>query len=108
MLGAFRPSLTSFSGLLWKSPWRMSQTRKRNVRKRLKEVDNVIDVLMSSRIRCRALTPFREYPRESDLPPREKYSLFSKNMAATGARKALHKAPHYTKIHLPRRTPDGF
>ncbi|RKP15346.1 60s ribosomal protein l31 [Piptocephalis cylindrospora] len=108
MLGAFRPSLTSFSGLLWKTPWRMSQTRKRNARKRLKEVDGVIDTLMNSGIRCRALTPFREYPREADLSAKEKYSVFAKNMAASGGRKSLHKVPHYTKIHLTRRSPDGF
>lgn len=55
MFGAFRPSTTNLGGLLWKSPWRMSKTRKMRTRTRLQGVDNVISTLESSGIQTHSL-----------------------------------------------------
>lgn len=72
MIGAFRASHVSFSGLLWyvvftythiallmlihrKTPWKLSVTRKANQRKRLKRVDSVIEAVRASGVQCAAL-----------------------------------------------------
>jgi hypothetical protein len=77
MLGAFRSSSICSVGLLWsvdimkyslnvdihtkvfffvrKTPWRLSVTRKANARKRLKQVDSVIEAVRASGIQCGAL-----------------------------------------------------
>lgn len=38
-----------------KTPWKLSVTRKANVRARLKKVDAVIEAVRSSGVQCRAL-----------------------------------------------------
>lgn len=70
MFGPFRPSRVSLGGLLWyiivfihklklivrrKSPWKLSPTRKANQRKRLKQVDAVIEAVRQSGVQCGAL-----------------------------------------------------
>ena len=72
MFGAFRPTLAVSVGLLWcvhlcallrsyeirnyrKVPWRLSVTRKANVRDRLKKVDAVIEAVRASGVQCAAL-----------------------------------------------------
>ena len=45
-----------------KVPWRLSVTRKANVRDRLKRVDAVIDAVKTSGVQCAALVcPIRVY-----------------------------------------------
>ena len=84
MFGAFRPTAAVSGGLLWsvyatpainslrttiteictfrKVPWRLSATRKANVRDRLKKVDAVIDAVRASGVQCTALVcPIRVY-----------------------------------------------
>ncbi|KAI9291475.1 hypothetical protein K502DRAFT_296879 [Neoconidiobolus thromboides FSU 785] len=106
MFGAFRASSVSLGGLLWKVPWRMSASRKANVRKRLKQVDEVVEQLNQSGFTCRRLEEFNKLPKENEMTPREKYTVFSKS--AKGHRKALHKVPKYTKTPHPRVSPPGF
>lgn len=74
MFGAFRPTSVSLGGLLWyvmcycsalflskrlvlcrKTPWKLSVTRKANVRKRLKAVDAVIEAVRVSGVECSSL-----------------------------------------------------
>jgi hypothetical protein len=73
MLGAFRASSVNFGGLLWcvvglpgpeidlgnsrarKTPWKLSRTRKANVRARLKKVDAVIEAVRTSGVQCKSL-----------------------------------------------------
>ena len=74
MFGAFRPTVAVNVGLLWcvcvcnlrfstsseirnyrKVPWRLSVTRKANVRDRLKKVDAVIEAVRASGVQCTAL-----------------------------------------------------
>ncbi|RKP22547.1 mitochondrial ribosomal protein L31-domain-containing protein [Syncephalis pseudoplumigaleata] len=106
MLGAFRASLVAHGGLLWQTPYRMSQTRKANVRKRLQAVDEVIRVLSETGVQCKALERAKELPKESEMAPRDKYSVFSRKHE--GYRKSVHKVPKFTKSPVPRTSPPGF
>ncbi|CAO3683112.1 unnamed protein product [Rhizopus stolonifer] len=105
MFGAFRPSFVAQGGLLWKNPFRMSGTRKANVRKRLKAVDEVISVVSESGVECKALTEALALPKESEMLARDKYTVF--NRAAKGYRKSVHKVPKFTKKTM-RTSPPGF
>ncbi|KAJ2783329.1 hypothetical protein H4R18_001775 [Coemansia javaensis] len=105
-LGAFRPTLAALGGKEWRIPWRLSSTRKANVRKRLREVDSVVDTLVASGVRCRQLDLARAQPREHEMLPRDKYTTFSRT--AANHRKGVHKVPHFTKRAIPRTTPTGF
>ncbi|KAJ1826690.1 hypothetical protein LPJ63_002439 [Coemansia sp. RSA 2711] len=106
VVGAFRPSFTPFGGRAWRIPWRLSKTRKANVRKRLREVDSVVDVLAASGVQCKQLEIAQALPRESEMAPRDKYTTFSRT--AAHHRKGVHKVPHFTKRPIPRTTPTGF
>ncbi|KAJ1730673.1 hypothetical protein LPJ61_002894 [Coemansia biformis] len=105
-VGAFRPSLAVLGGKEWRIPWRLSKTRKANVRKRLREVDSVIDTLVASGVECKQLDLIRDLPREHEMLPRDKYTTFSRT--ASKHRKGVHKVPHFTKRAIPRTTPAGF
>nr|XP_019044150.1 50S small subunit ribosomal protein L31 [Kwoniella bestiolae CBS 10118]OCF23080.1 50S small subunit ribosomal protein L31 [Kwoniella bestiolae CBS 10118] len=70
MFGAFRPSSILSGGLLWKTPWRLSPTRKANQRKRLKQVDSVISAVAQSGITTRSLERALALPMESEMNPR--------------------------------------
>lgn len=84
----------------------MSKTRKANVRKRLKDVDSVIQVLTETGVKCKGLEMAQQLPTEPEMTPREKYSVFTPN--GKGYRKSLHKVPKFTRIPLTRSTPEGF
>lgn len=43
---------------LRKTPWKLSATRKANARSRLKKVDDVIEAVRASGVRCHALVRF--------------------------------------------------
>ncbi|KAI0362671.1 mitochondrial ribosomal protein L31 [Trametes cingulata] len=105
MFGAFRPTQPSMVGLLWKTPWKLSRTRKANVRARLKQVDSVIEAVKESGVQCAALTKALELPKEHEMPPRDKYTVFSRR--AKGYRKGIHKVPKWTRLTL-RTNPKGF
>ncbi|PAV23225.1 60s ribosomal l31 [Pyrrhoderma noxium] len=105
MLGAFRPSHVSLSGLLWKTPWKLSVTRKANQRKRLKQVDAVIEAVRASGVKCSALDKALLLPKESEMPAKDKYTVFSS--WDKGYRKGIHKVPKFTRLTL-RTNPKGF
>ncbi|KAJ2358439.1 hypothetical protein IWW50_000841 [Coemansia erecta] len=105
-VGAFRPTLTALGGHTWRIPWRLSSTRKANVRKRLREVDDVVSVLVESGVQCKQLDLVKVLPKEHEMAPRDKYTTFSRKAAKH--RKAVHKVPHFTKRPIPRTTPKGF
>ncbi|KZT28565.1 mitochondrial 54S ribosomal protein YmL31 [Neolentinus lepideus HHB14362 ss-1] len=105
MFGAFRPSHPSLSGLLWKVPWRLSRTRKANQRDRLKKVDAVIEAVRSSGVQCAALTQALELPKEHEMAPKDKYTVFSPH--SRNYRKGIHKVPKFTRI-THRVNPKGF
>lgn len=92
-------------GRLRKIPWRLSRTRKANLRKRLREVDSVIEAVKESGVKCHALNKALELPTEAEMSPRDKYFVFSAR--SKGYRKGIHKVPHFTKV-THRTNPKGF
>ncbi|RHZ77704.1 hypothetical protein Glove_174g156 [Diversispora epigaea] len=105
MFGAFKATMAVCGGLLWKRPKRMSKTRKANVRKRLKAVDKVVAAVAASGIKCKALTLALQLPKECEMTPRDKYTVFSRKHK--GYRKGFHLVPKFTKLTM-RTTPPGF
>jgi len=105
MFGAFRPTSVSLGGLLWKTPWKLSVTRKANARARLKKVDAVIEAVRASGVECASLARALELPKEHEMPAKDKYTVFSPN--SKGYRKGIHKVPKWTRLTL-RTNPKGF
>ncbi|KIJ17349.1 hypothetical protein PAXINDRAFT_162226 [Paxillus involutus ATCC 200175] len=105
MFGAFRPTSVAFGGLLWKTPWKLSVTRKANARSRLKKVDAVIETVRASGVQCRALDRALLLPKEYEMNPQDKYTVFSST--SRGYRKGIHKVPKWTRLTL-RVNPKGF
>ncbi|KAF9264877.1 mitochondrial 54S ribosomal protein YmL31 [Marasmius fiardii PR-910] len=105
MFGAFRASHINSGGLLWKTPWKLSATRKANARARLKKVDAVIEAVQASGVKCAALDKALELPKEHEMPARDKYTVFSPH--ERGYRKGIHKVPKWTRI-THRTNPLGF
>ncbi|KAK4053784.1 hypothetical protein OIV83_001440 [Microbotryomycetes sp. JL201] len=107
MFGAFSPSLVlnQGRGLLWKNPWRMSPTRKLRARLRLKQVDHVIGTLSTEGVPTRALQTALLLPTEHEMPPKDKYTTFSRT--DRGYRKSMHKVPKWTRL-TSRTNPLGF
>ncbi|KAL4906706.1 mitochondrial ribosomal protein L31-domain-containing protein, partial [Aspergillus multicolor] len=106
----FKPSSPLFSGLLWKIPWRISQPQKARQRKRLRAVDKVVDVVSAALARNGQSTKavdrwFKEMPREEEMLPRDKYTLFDKKEKTY--RKGIHKLPKWTRVSQ-RVNPPGF
>ncbi|KAM6500819.1 mitochondrial 54S ribosomal protein YmL31 [Amanita muscaria] len=105
MLGPFRASHVNLGGLVWKTPWKLSCTRKANQRARLKNVDAVIDAVRASGVKCGALDRALQLPTEQEMPAKDKYTVFSPHMP--GYRKGIHKVPKWTRLTL-RVNPKGF
>ncbi|KAL8284300.1 hypothetical protein RQP46_005049 [Phenoliferia psychrophenolica] len=101
----FKPSQSVLVGLLWKTPWRMSKTRKMRARLRLKAVDDVIATLDQSGVTCTALTKALALKTEPEMVAKDKYTTFSRT--DPDYRKGLHKVPHWTRI-TSRENPRGF
>ena len=97
-----------------KTPWKLSSTRKANVRARLKKVDAVIEAVRASGVQCAALVRFNalpsasysvdcfdqtkalELPKEHEMLPKDKYTVFSPH--TPGYRKGIHKVPKWTRV----------
>ncbi|RSH78119.1 uncharacterized protein EHS24_002575 [Apiotrichum porosum] len=107
MFGAFRPSSVSLGGLLWKSPYRLSPTRKANLRKRLRRVDDVIAAVAESGVELKSLNKALALPKENEMKPRDKYTTFDPKASARNYRKSVHFVPKWTKLTL-RENPKGF
>ncbi|EHA22896.1 hypothetical protein ASPNIDRAFT_173325, partial [Aspergillus niger ATCC 1015] len=106
----FKPSSPLFSGLLWKIPWRLSQPQKARQRKRLRGVDRVVDTVSAALERNGYTTKaverwYREMPREEEMLPKDKYTLFDKKEKKY--RKGIHKLPKWTRVSQ-RVNPPGF
>ncbi|KAH9465867.1 hypothetical protein Pst134EA_013728 [Puccinia striiformis f. sp. tritici] len=101
----FHSSSVASGGRLSKIPWRLSETRKANLKKRLREVDSVIQAVKDSGVKCHALTNAMELPTEAAMTPKDKFFVFSAR--SKGYRKGIHKVPHFTKI-TSRVNPKGF
>ncbi|KAE8418881.1 mitochondrial ribosomal protein L31-domain-containing protein [Aspergillus pseudocaelatus] len=106
----FKASSPLFSGLLWKIPWRISQPQKARQRKRLRSVDRVVDTISAALARngqkARSVDRwYREMPREEEMLPKDKYTLFDKKEKTY--RKGIHKLPKWTRVSQ-RVNPPGF
>ena len=80
----------------------MGVLRKRRHRQRLRDVDQVMATLaegmQQTKQRCRALDhALSVWRKESDMPARDKYWVFSKKDRESGYRKSVHKVPKFTK-----------
>ncbi|TPX67738.1 hypothetical protein SpCBS45565_g03640 [Spizellomyces sp. 'palustris'] len=78
MFGAFRSTIATLGGLVWKRRFRLTDTQKYRHRKRLRAVDEVVDTLVESGVKLRALELARRAPKESEMSPLEKYWVASK------------------------------
>ncbi|WVR07659.1 hypothetical protein IAU60_004701 [Kwoniella sp. DSM 27419] len=105
MFGALRSTSVLSGGLLWKTPWRLSPTRKANQRKRMKVVDSVIAAVAESGVTTRSLVKALDLPTEAEMSPKDKYTVF--NPRSRGFRKSQHKVPKWTRLTL-RENPKGF
>jgi hypothetical protein len=86
-----------------KIPWRISQPQKARQRKRLRAVDKVVDTVSAALARQGQTTKaverwYREMPREEEMLPRDKYTIFDKKEKTY--RKGIH-----SKLPLP--SPSG-
>ncbi|KAJ1964660.1 hypothetical protein IWQ62_002870 [Dispira parvispora] len=104
--GAFKPSFAALSGRAVYIPWRLSSTRKANVRKRLRAADEVIDVLSQTGVSCRVLEKVQKQPKEHEMLSKDKYYVFSRK--DRGYRKGVQKVPKFTRVPLPRTFPKGL
>ncbi|GMM31188.1 mitochondrial 54S ribosomal protein YmL31 [Martiniozyma asiatica (nom. inval.)] len=110
MFGAFRPTLTTLGGLLWKKPWRLSPNQKYRHRKRMQQVDSNISALYEG-LKSQQLKTHKtdqlmfEFPKESEMKAKDKYFVFNKH--SKGYRKGAHFVPKWTKLSL-RNNPENF
>lgn len=119
MFGAFKGSAVRCGGLVWKIGWRLSQPRKARHRRRLQQVDKVIDTVTQGlrlgyarhgyppseidKMLPKKLQQYNDpsfFPREKDMSPKDKYTVFDRK--ARDYRKGVHKVPKWTKTPLPR------
>ena len=97
--------------IIRKSPFRLSPTRKANLRKRLRRVDDVIAAVAESGVETRSLSRAVALPKEHEMEARgelseprrqsladktDKYTTFSPH--GRGFRKSVHKVPKWTKV----------
>ncbi|KAI1330462.1 mitochondrial 54S ribosomal protein YmL31 [Xylariaceae sp. FL0255] len=110
MLGAFRPTNSLSSGLLWKIPWRLSRFQKARQRQRLRAVDAVVATLDSALSKkgetLKSLEVWKDtMPTEAEMLPKDKYTMFDRKEKRY--RKGIHKLPKWTRVSQ-RVNPPGY
>ncbi|KAI8896369.1 mitochondrial ribosomal protein L31-domain-containing protein [Globomyces pollinis-pini] len=100
MFGAFRSTFLCLSGLTKKRRFRLTPSQKYRHRKRLQNVDSLLDVLQESGVKLKALDQARLAPRESELTPFEKYWAPSKRYP--DGFKPISWVPKWTRVPHPR------
>jgi hypothetical protein len=105
LLGGICETARSYGGLVWKMPYKLSETRKANVRKRLSMVETNINELKKSGIYVKVLDRLLLEPRYSMLKPRDRYTYWAKNIQG---RKPVQFHSKYTKVDLPTRVHPGY
>jgi hypothetical protein len=83
MFGAFRFTNSLSSGLLWKTPWRLSKFQKRRQRLRLRAVDSVVATVDSALAKQGVTTSSverwkAEMPKEEEMRAKDKYTIFDR------------------------------
>ncbi|KAF3021582.1 hypothetical protein E8E14_013460 [Neopestalotiopsis sp. 37M] len=108
--GAFRATNPLSSGLLWKTPWRLSKFQKLRQRRRLRAVDSVIATLDAALAKkgesVKSIETWKqEMPTEAEMLPRDKYTMFDRKEKRY--RKGIHKLPKWTRVSQ-RVNPPGY
>ncbi|KAL2913863.1 hypothetical protein HK105_206597 [Polyrhizophydium stewartii] len=83
-----------------KRRFRLTNTQKYRHRQRLRAVDDVIQTLVDSGVKIRALELARRMPKEHELTPFQKYWVKSKRY--TFGFKPISWVPKWTKMPHPR------
>lgn len=113
MFGAFRATNPAQGGLLWKIPHTMSTHQKYRLRKRLQQVDKVVDTVFSGLKQDKVeassvqnlVQQYSRFPKENEMKPIDKYTVYNKY--SKGYRKSVHRVPKWTKISQ-RVNPEHF
>lgn len=103
MFGPFRFTNPLRSGLLWKTPWRLSKFQKRRQRHRLRAVDSVVatleNALASKGETLKAVERWRaEMPKEEEMLPKDKYTIFDRKEKRY--RKGIHSMLRAPSLYL--------
>lgn len=94
-------SLLQFTCLfLRKVPFKLSSTRKARIRKRLKRVEQNLQVLNSVGIQCHALEEANKLPTYSTMNAFQRY-WYVKRSRTECTKLPVHWYPKYTKVQLP-------
>lgn len=105
MFGPFRFTNPLRSGLLWKTPWRLSKFQKRRQRHRLRAVDSVVETLETALAKkgetVKALERWRaEMPTEDEMLAKDKYTIFDRKEKRY--RKGIHSMLRAPGVGLTR------
>ena len=79
-----------------KIPWKLSSLQKARQRKRLKLVDQVVDTVSTALQRNGGMTTkaverwYKEMPREEEMLPKNKYTIFDRKEKKHKYRKGIH------------------
>lgn len=103
MFGPFKSTLVAYGGYLWKKAPRLSPPQKQRLRNRMKLVDRNIEILYQSlKPKDTVSTGYKkidylkfDFPKESEMVPRDKYTTFDKKVK--DYRKSVHLVPKWTK-----------
>ncbi|KAJ0104349.1 mitochondrial 54s ribosomal protein 31 [Diaporthe amygdali] len=96
MFGPFRFTNPLSSGLLWKTPWRLSKFQKRRQRFRLRAVDSVVATIDGALAKKGETTKSverwkAEMPKEEEMRAKDKYTIFDRKEKRY--RKGIHRDP---------------
>ncbi|KAJ1503420.1 hypothetical protein HMI56_002156 [Coelomomyces lativittatus] len=106
MFGPFRSTNVLFGGRQSSITWKLSPTRKANVRKRLRAVDDVVATIHESGLEFKALIDNLKRPTEKEMNPKNKYWVYSPHHRFL--MKGVQRVPKFTKTDLPREWPIGI
>ncbi len=101
MFGAFKSTFTALGGLVDKRRFRLTKMQKYRQTKRLKQVDEVVDILVESGVKLRQLDQARLVPKVHELTPFQKYYVPSKRYKL--GFKPIHWVPKWTRVPHPRK-----
>ncbi|TPX32546.1 hypothetical protein SmJEL517_g04394 [Synchytrium microbalum] len=104
MFGAFKSTLVTLGGIVWKRRFRLTERQKYRHRLRLRQVDDVVDAIATSGVQIRALEMAQREPRENEMTSSQKYWVFSKRYR--GSVKPAHWVPKWTKARFVRTPPE--
>ncbi|KAJ3056652.1 hypothetical protein HK097_005328 [Rhizophlyctis rosea] len=100
MFGAFRPTFAARGGLVDTRKFYLTTGQKLRLHQRLARIDDIVDVLVESGAKCRALEAARRMPKLHELSDLELYWVHSKRYK--NRIKPISWVPKWTKVPHPR------